>query len=968
MNIDELYVEADDMTSNPAPGSNNGGTDQPDPKEFDTTQATREIDSSMSNINNIDIGDVSVSSEAFANFDVTQFTKLATDLKNSHGDQFNITRPTQGMGGAQQFSIQDPDSPSTSFIKVTMDGNKNITGMQTVMKKNKWDEIIPETKVLFKGTLSRVADLFNRISSILTGGPNAVFAESVLDYSIDEYNVYSDDDDVEEVEESFKNTPKKQYLPMNIAKLGLKIAELLTDSLTAAGYTVPGSGVSKSTYNSKGQLEDVNPSDMRDDAIDKVSKNIEHARVVNDQIKSTMHSDDESKLKFSSKEVHAFYKNQKDLINKIVDLSNISMKKMQELGSQLIRGKLNVTNLKRMNDEAAKLEEVCKQYIVDSKKLGDTAKNAAFNEYAIYVEADEELEAPEDIETTEEVEAGSDDSLLETFDKEDDVKTQSDFKDDTPSESTEEAIENTSDTIEDIQDTTESIPEPEDPAAGDDDSVDAPTEKPTEDFTVDDDLSIGTDNSPEQNEYDPKEVEQLTKLIASENDAIGEYFDAAKNSRDSNLMRLYSDIGGEERFHVEQLTYAKAQLTGEPYEPKDPDVKKEYEELLAMGMDEETAMTTAVDKVGLAPGPVEASSEKSFDEITDEMDFVESMLFQNAFATCIMECTLDESLDNINKFIDVFVENYQIYQEDFNGSGTRSARENERWTAGFLISKMVGFIRSMLKKVREAVSNFNAKVRHKRAKILDWVEENGIQGLFKDGIPLYFYNNNVSGGHFAHLDLLEYVKVLHNTLVDFGEFDKKKDVTFNGKQLTKFTAKQYKGFDYGYRVITNGPFSRLETTKVVADEANKNALIAAFFGYNDQQTIDNKSMNFYNTLEYCLNLINDDMAAVEMIDQTLSDRTSGSAVDATTYTTGGQKTMKGSNEMKNIFSVIVKAYRDVLAAITHDINQVMKLNGEVANQTASLDEQRAGNKHAMKHTESLDAKEKKKGIFGRLLG
>ena len=111
--------------------------------------------------------------------------------------------------------------------------------------------------------------------------------------------------------------------------------------------------------------------------------------------------------------------------------------------------------------------------------------------------------------------------------------------------------------------------------------------------------NFGNDNSPQQNQYNPKEVERLNELIASENSAIGEYFQASKETNVDVLRRLFSDIGDEERFHVEQLLFAKSQITGERYVPRDPDIKKEYEELLSMGMDEESAMATAVDKVGL---------------------------------------------------------------------------------------------------------------------------------------------------------------------------------------------------------------------------------------------------------------------------------------------------------------------------------------------------------------------------------
>ena len=107
---------------------------------------------------------------------------------------------------------------------------------------------------------------------------------------------------------------------------------------------------------------------------------------------------------------------------------------------------------------------------------------------------------------------------------------------------------------------------------------------------------LGKDDSDVQNEYDEGDVSSLNELIADEQHAMQAYFKAGKETKNSLLARLYNDIGAEEAFHSEQLLYAKAELTGEKYEPSDPEVKKEYEELLENGMDEETAMYTVADK------------------------------------------------------------------------------------------------------------------------------------------------------------------------------------------------------------------------------------------------------------------------------------------------------------------------------------------------------------------------------------
>ena len=80
--------------------------------------------------------------------------------------------------------------------------------------------------------------------------------------------------------------------------------------------------------------------------------------------------------------------------------------------------------------------------------------------------------------------------------------------------------------------------------------------------------TMGSDTSDHQNDYDPKDVELLLKLMASEADAMNEYLQAAKDTNNDTLRRLFADIGNEERFHMEQLLYAKCEETGEKYEPK----------------------------------------------------------------------------------------------------------------------------------------------------------------------------------------------------------------------------------------------------------------------------------------------------------------------------------------------------------------------------------------------------------------
>ena len=279
-----------------------------------------------------------------------------------------------------------------------------------------------------------------------------------------------------------------------------------------------------------------------------------------------------------------------------------------------------------------------------------------------------------------------------------------------------------------------------------------PTEAPASvgiDVTM---TNFGTDTSPQQNQYDPKEINRLNDLIASENSAIGEYFQGSKETNIDVLRRLYSDIGEEERFHSEQLLFAKSQITGERYVPRDPDIKKEYEELLSMGMDEETAMATAADKVGLMSRNFTTSPEEAIhemDQIIDQVNLVQEHLFYNHLVTTIMEHALSTSTENRDEAMNVFIESYidnvydiptsvileegEMQLNNNNGSALKSAGGIIS-TIGRVLRNLIGLVVSFVKKTGKFTA---AKAR--------WLKNHKLSDLFKEGFDLYFYNIEKGG-------------------------------------------------------------------------------------------------------------------------------------------------------------------------------------------------------------------------------
>lgn len=209
---------------------------------------------------------------------------------------------------------------------------------------------------------------------------------------------------------------------------------------------------------------------------------------------------------------------------------------------------------------------------------------------------------------------------------------------------------------------------------------------------------------------------------------MSEYLTAGKETNTPILARLYSDIGDEERFHLEQLMYAKSTITGEKYMPRDPEVKAEYEELLAQGMDEETAMCTAIDKRGIMSTNDDDDDDESIDDMLDDIEILEQTIDLH-IKNFVLETTL------IHKGQDI----ESIYQEsmyngyDNNGSSNVHVFRmigNFISTIGNLIKKLLNFIKSNISNVYK---------RHKEIK--RFIANNGLSGLFKEGLKLYVYTD-----------------------------------------------------------------------------------------------------------------------------------------------------------------------------------------------------------------------------------
>lgn len=468
---------------------------------------------------------------------------------------------------------------------------------------------------------------------------------------------------------------------------------------------------------------------------------------------------------------------------------------------------------------------------------------------------------------------------------------------------------------------------------------DAPTS--TEDALADsetpegDDLStFGTDTSDIQNEYDPKEIEILNKLIAAEGEAINDYFDASKDSHDSNARRLYSDIGHEERFHMEQLLFQKAQFTGEKYEPRDPEVKKEYEELLQLGMDDATAMHAAIDKKAMEnSGPSdEGMSEEILEYSTDN---ILSMLHTTSILMEAGMYAYYHRADNTAKQYGIILEAYVVQEEVMN---IAKAPKELKGTPNPFALLLKGFRAAV-----SALSTLTANIREKsemnrinRNSRMEWLKKNGITGLFKSGKYFYFYNDTDNA--FNMVIPVQYVDLLYRLSVDIG---KKCGVTVTpqGYHGTIKNPIKYNSIEDGMNKIRS---LNMTKTKVIVTDQNKDALVNEFFGYSDKKInvkVWNEeanraiyeSNNVYNKL-MCFAMITGKYAQVT--DQIMEVMKGLQGNMNSIY----YKDRNAYNKYVGYMETIVKTYIKISQAATSDLSEMLSLDKEgVKDVTATRD-------------------------------
>ncbi len=447
--------------------------------------------------------------------------------------------------------------------------------------------------------------------------------------------------------------------------------------------------------------------------------------------------------------------------------------------------------------------------------------------------------------------------------------------------------------------------------------------------------TFGSDTSDVQNEYDPKEIEILMKLMASEADAMNEYMDGAKDTNIDVLRRLYADIANEERFHMEQLLFAKSEITGEKYEPKDPDVKKEYEELLAMGMDEATAMSTAVDKFHIRGSVSEDDGDIDIDELKEDMTTVEMAMnfFSRNFdelMTVLESGTYDPA--KTSQAVNVFMESF--YMEDVAGPAA-SDMNRGNWNQGpkgiiGALKKALGFILNMLGTIIRKFGNFLKKIKDikKKYKTIHDVNGRTWKALFKDGVKFYFFNpKSASTGYVdadslnKYSDIITHLTALCSKQV-VGHYDTS-DISKDS--LNELGTLRFDNIQKGIAIIER---TNLQQIKYVIDESTSQMLDKLCFGTNNNANINGKtlsgkydsatgeyrSFNVYNFLE-------DQSARWKKILEYENE-----VLDGFQNVKDQQLNTSAYRDAINGMKACIKGAKAFVNALSADLNQLMKIN------------------------------------------
>ena len=461
-----------------------------------------------------------------------------------------------------------------------------------------------------------------------------------------------------------------------------------------------------------------------------------------------------------------------------------------------------------------------------------------------------------------------------------------------------------------------------------------------EEYGSDDDADddFGKDDSDIQNDYNSEDIDALNANIADEVKAIKQYFESAQKTDNPMLSRLYGHIGAEEAMHVEELNYAKSKITGEKYVPSDPEVKKDYEELVAQGMDEDDAMNTALDKYGIYKA-AETELDDDDSDNTEEIEEIETMEYALE-QTVMLNLTLS-SMDRTEIFTeyyniaaDITIEPDSTIQEAVASMAEKAHSGEFKFHPFKFIRSAINAIGNFIKDFVNKIKGFIRKKSYKSKERLKWLKKHGIKDLFKEGVWLYLWDESgsirtIDQSFTPFMNMI--IALSHSILQTIGKG--KETVSQEVNNLP--AGLKFRNIDQGIDKLRQTVFTK---SKVIVTDTNQDELANLFFGLSrgaglagveklektgnedeTQRVVATKSVNIYNIFEKYANYL-------EISRKSLND-----IADNMEKMEGKPNTLYGHD--RNLYNKIIKWTQALLKEMTkfdkvlaHDMSACLKLD------------------------------------------
>lgn len=335
-----------------------------------------------------------------------------------------------------------------------------------------------------------------------------------------------------------------------------------------------------------------------------------------------------------------------------------------------------------------------------------------------------------------------------------------------------------------------------------------------------------------------------------------------------------------------------------------------------------------------------ADEDIDLEEMEDELSVTESMLYMNSdqFETMMMICESEKY--DINEFCDdiqTFTESYYIEGAVNVNDGKQVKEFKAKQDPMFFIAKsfknLFGLAIQMVKISKKSIRALTVKRRN----IADFIQKNGIKGLFAKGISLYFYDmkhpNNIDMAPIQYCDFLYRLTMVIAKEVGYNMENLSFNILNGGLQRI-----QFKNIEQGLNIVKG---ITLTKTKIIVNDENEDQIAKLFFGYTKNKVgvikekengyeIQHKSENIYTYYENISNIVENCskncQKFVEYMEKLDSDVNSVKYKDKNKY-----------NQVLNSMKIVNKGFDIFIKALAHDMKTIMNMFNQMANETQAKD-------------------------------